>query len=147
MKKTKKKKPIDYTNKPLTSRQKKFIQEYIKTGNATQSVLAAGYNCKDTKSAGVVASRMLNNVRVKKEIDKAYAKLDKNTVATAQEVMEFFTKVMNGEILDQFGLEAPLAERTKAAIELAKRTVDLDNRVKGKADATLEIKLNWDRDD
>ena len=69
------------------------------------------------------------------------------SIATATEVMEYFTQVMKGEILDQFGLEAPLSERTRAAVELAKRTVDLDNRIAGKPDAKLEIKLDWGKDD
>lgn len=36
-----------------------------------------------------------------------------------------FNLPMRGEVKDQFGLEAPLAERTKAAVELAKRKVDV----------------------
>ena len=39
--------------------------------------------------------------------------------------MRYFTSVMRGEVKDQFGLDAPLAERTKAAVELAKRKVDV----------------------
>lgn len=54
---------------------------------------------------------------------------------------------MRGEVKDQFGLEAPLSERTKAAVELAKRTVDLDNKLNGKADAVVEIKLDWGNDE
>ena len=72
--------------------------------------------------------------------------MTKASIATAQEVMEYFTKVMHGEIKDQFGLDAPLSERTRAAQELAKRTVDIDNRNKGQADAKVEISLNWKRD-
>ena len=72
-------------------------------------------------------------------------KLEKQTMATATEVMEYFTAVMRGEIADQFGLEASIADRTKAAQELAKRTVDIENREKGKADSMVEIKLNWRR--
>lgn len=69
----------------------------------------------------------------------------KETQATANEVMEYFTKVMRGEEKDQFGLEAPLSERTKAAQELAKRTIDIENRASGKADERIEIKLDWSR--
>ena len=47
------------------------------------------------------------------------------SIADAAEVMQYFTSVMRGEIKDQFGLDAPLAERTKAAVELAKRKVDI----------------------
>ena len=69
----------------------------------------------------------------------------KECQATAQEVMEYFTKVMRGEIKDQFGLEAPLSERTKAAQELAKRTFDIENR-KTEPDQKVEINLNWKRE-
>ena len=44
--------------------------------------------------------------------------------------MEYLTKVMRGELKDQFGLEASLSERTKAAQELAKRTIDIENKLK-----------------
>lgn len=34
----------------MTHRQELFIQEYIKTGNATNSAIKAGYSKKDSKS-------------------------------------------------------------------------------------------------
>lgn len=67
------------------------------------------------------------------------------SVAAATEVMEYFTRVMRGEEKDQFGLDAPLSERTRAAQELAKRTVDLENRMAGVSDQKIEIKLDWSR--
>lgn len=72
--------------------------------------------------------------------------LKPETVATAQEVMSYFTAVMRGEVKDQFGLEAPLSERTRAAQELAKRTIDIENRQAGNSDQRIEIKLDWTRD-
>ena len=50
---------------------------------------------------------------------------------------------MRGEIKDQFGLDASLNDRTKAAQELAKRTVDVENRIKGVPDTQISIKLDW----
>ena len=73
--------------------------------------------------------------------------MSSKTIASAKDVMEYLTKVMRGEIKDQFGLDAPLSERTKAATELAKRTVDIDNRLQGKADNVVEIKLDWSREE
>lgn len=67
------------------------------------------------------------------------------SVAAATEVMQYFTRVMRGEEKDQFGLDAPLSERTKAAQELAKRTVDIENRMNGVTDQKVEIKLDWSR--
>ena len=57
--------------------------------------------------------------------------------------MEYFTSVMRGEVKDQFGLDAPLTERTNAAKELAKRTVDVDLRKQGMADNQITVTLNW----
>ena len=66
-------------------------------------------------------------------------------VADATEVMMYFTQVMRGELKDQFGLDASLSDRTTAAKELAKRTIDMENRMAGKPDAVVSINLNWDR--
>ena len=126
----------------LTARQLFFIDKYLELGNATKAAIAAGYS---DKSADVKGSQLLSKSCVKEEIERRQQKFHEKNIATSTEVMEYFTKVMNGEILDQFGLEAPLAERTKAAVELAKRTVDIDNRVSGKPDGVLEIKLDWKR--
>ena len=68
-------------------------------------------------------------------------------MATGQEVMDFFTLVMNGEVLDQFGLEASLSDRLKAANELAKRTTDIDLKATGTADNQIHIKLDWGYED
>lgn len=122
---------------PLTPVEERFIAEYVKTGNIRESAKKAGCEGK--------GSIILNKPNVQKRIKKIMRQLEKQTMATATEVMEYFTAVMRGEIPDQFGLDASLADRTKAAQELAKRTVDIENRQQGKADSTVEIKLNWRR--
>ncbi|MEE6729888.1 terminase small subunit, partial [Pediococcus pentosaceus] len=39
-------------SKKLTPRQKKFADNYIESGNATQSAIKAGYSKKTAKSVG-----------------------------------------------------------------------------------------------
>ena len=129
----------------LTPKEKTFCEKYVKLNNGAQAVIEAGYKASSINSASTIANRLLHRVEVVDEIQKLREQCKKNSIATAQEVMEYFTRVMNGEEKDQFGLEASLSERTKAAQELAKRTVDLDNRLQGKADAVVEIKLDWHR--
>lgn len=128
----------------LTEKQQKFILEYIKTGNAVQSYIAAGYVAK-YKSAQANSSNLLSKPIVQQEITKIRNAEFKKNVASSEEVMDFFSRVMRGEVKDQFGLETSVADRIKAAQELAKRTVDIDNRIKGIADNTIEIKLDWNR--
>lgn len=127
--------------------EQKFITNYIKCGVAIQALKDTGIQLENDVSYRNAAYRMLNQVNVKAEINRIMTEeLKPETVATAEEVMSYFTAVMRGEVKDQFGLEAPLSERTRAAQEIAKRTVDLDNRRKGEADSVIAVKLDWGRD-
>lgn len=110
--------------KYLNQRQARFVQEYMKTNNIYQSALKAGYSPKTAQSQG---SRLLCNVKVRNYIDAVNERLESARIADIQEVMEYLTSVMRGEKKDQFDLDPPLSERTKAASELAKR---LDVRAK-----------------
>lgn len=49
----------------LNPKQRKFIKEYVKTGNASQSVVNAGYKAKNPE---VSASQLLKNNNVQDEI-------------------------------------------------------------------------------
>lgn len=127
---------------PLTAKEQAFINYYIESNNGKQSAIRAGYS---EKSAEVLASRLLSKVNVANKIAEIQQSMRSKSIATGEEVMEYFSKVMRGEILDQFDLEPSLAERTRAAMELARRTVDIENRAKGNPDNKIEINLNWNR--
>nr|WP_238555950.1 terminase small subunit [Paenibacillus alvei] len=49
------------------------------------------------------------------------AEKEAERVASQDEVLEFLTQVMRGEVKDQLGLETPVKERSKAAELLGKR--------------------------
>lgn len=110
--------------KYLSKQQIDFVQEYMKTNNITQSAISAGYSAK---TAGVQGSRLLTTTKIRNYIDAINERLESARIADIQEVMEYLTSVMRGEKKDQFDLDPPLSERTKAASELAKR---LDVRAK-----------------
>ena len=126
----------------LNVRQKLFCYYYVETGNATESAIKAGYK---PKAAQANASRLLSYELVKQEIARLQKPIEDHHIATGQEVMEFFTKMMNGEIKDAFGLDASNSDRLKAANEIAKRTVDIENKMAGKEDTTVHISLDWGR--
>ena len=121
----------------LTEKERIFADEYIKTTNATQSAIKAGYA---ENSASVTGSKMLRKPKVRKYIDDVMEKRSKNTIATADEVLEYLTKVMNGEEKDAFGLDASIADRTKAAELLGKRHMLFTDKVK--LDAEIEIDIS-----
>lgn len=131
----------------LTEREKTFCREYVKTANGGQSVIKAGYKAKDIFSASVTANRLLKTSKIQAEINRITGNKERKAIMEAQEVMELYTAIARGEVKDQFGLDASLSDRIKAINEIAKRTVDVENRKQGKADAVLQIKLDWKRDD
>jgi phage terminase small subunit len=121
----------------LTEKERIFADEYIKTTNATQSAIKAGYA---ENSASVTGSKMLRKPKVRQYIDAVMNERSKNTIATADEVLEYLTKVMNGEEKDAFGLDASIADRTKAAELLGKRHMLFTEKVK--LDAEIEIDIS-----
>lgn len=121
----------------LTDKQLLFATEYIKTANATQAALKAGYSENSARQQG---SRLLSNANVSQYIQQHMERKNKSTIATADEVLEYLTKVMNGEEKDAFGLDASIADRTKAAELLGKRHMLFTEKVK--LDAEIEIDIS-----
>lgn len=102
----------------MTPRQKAFADYYIQTGNATEAARKAGYK---SNNLGNDAAKTLKSPKVAAYIAERLGKQDKSRVADANEVIEFYTAVMRGEVKDQFGLEASLSDRLKAGDSLMKR--------------------------
>lgn len=100
----------------LTEKQKRFIDYYIETANATESAKKAGYSSKTAKNIGAENLTKLNFFIQEKLKGK-----ESKRIASQEEVLQYLTKVMRGEEKDQFGLDAPLQERTRCAELLGKR--------------------------
>ena len=100
----------------LTEKQKRFIDYYIETANATESAKRAGYSSKTAKNIGAENLTKLNYF-----IQERLQQLENNRIASQEEVLQYLTKVMLGEEKDQFGLDASLQDRTKCAELLGKR--------------------------
>ena len=112
----------------LNEMQKAFADYYIETANATESAKRAGYSEKTAYSQG---QRLLKNAEISAYISKRMAEQSEKRVADANEVIEFYTAVMRGEVKDQFGLDASLSDRLKAGDALMKRYAVTDNGSKG----------------
>lgn len=116
----------------LNERQKKFADYVIKLGRsrAKEAAEIAGYS---KKTAGVQANQLLKNLKVKAYIKeriktaaepKERAEAERKLVADGDEVLQFLTATMRGEVKDQFGLDAQLKDRLAAAKEL-QRIIDV----------------------
>lgn len=102
----------------LTKKQKDFCEYYLQTGNAAEAARKAGYSAK---TARVIGPENLSKPDVLEYIESRRAEMDKRLIADTDEVLQFYSSVMRGEVKDQFGLEASLSDRLKAGDSLMKR--------------------------
>ena len=115
----------------MTLRQKKFCDEYIICGNATEAAIKAGYSPKTAKSIG---QRLLTYVTVRSYIDQRLEEINSEKIADAEEVLRYLTSVMRGEHTEEIPIlcgdgvqeltakEVGAKERLKAAEMLGKVT-------------------------
>ena len=96
----------------LTPKQERWIDEYIKCDNLTEATIRAGYTCKNPRAMGYQ-----NSIKFKALIDARKIELSKDlkkeTVASLDEIFEFWTKCFNNE-------EEYMKNRLKASELLAK---------------------------
>lgn len=102
----------------LTPKQQAFADYYIECGNATEAAKKAGYS-EDT--ARQIGTENLSKPSISEYIAERMEQQNRKRVADANEVIEFYTAVMRGEVKDQFGLDASLSDRLKAGDSLMKR--------------------------
>lgn len=111
----------------LTHKQRLFADEYIKSGNAMQSAIKAGYSEKYAKSS---SAKMLENVGIKSYIDAKMAEIESHKIADSKEVLQYLTRVLRGEETEEIPdsvdggtIKRPplIKDRTAAAREIMKR--------------------------
>ncbi|QMV32493.1 terminase small subunit [Ralstonia phage Claudette] len=79
---------------PLSPRQERFVEEYLKDSNATQAAIRAGYSPgKDNKAAQVQANRLLSYASVIRAIEERRAKLAKKFELTRERLLEEYCKL------------------------------------------------------
>lgn len=117
---------------PLSVKEAKFINLFLTNGDVTKAL----------KEAGLTMPMVIGKDHITDEIKYRLELMKSETIADADEIMRYFTKVMRGEEKDQFGLDAPLSERTAAARELAKRIIDMPNE--GSMTPEIRVTLNWE---
>lgn len=94
----------------LTIKQKKFADEYMRTGNATKASHFAGYS---RKYAGQNAGKLLKNPKIAEYIAGKTAEMESERIAKVEEVKAFWTEIMRNE-------QAEMTDRIKASQNLAR---------------------------
>lgn len=140
------------SKKKLTAKQKRFADLYVKTGNAAQSAIGAGYSKHSAKQIG---KENLTKPYLKAYITAETNNIKSDTIMGAQEAMELLTRIARGQekesvvVSTQFDVEtvekeADLKTRISALKEIMKRYPDNDELVKAqirKLNAEADIKV------
>ena len=102
----------------LTAKQRLFADEYIKSGNATQSAIKAGY-------ANEVSGREnLRKPTVKAYINAKMGEIESHKIADAREAMQAITSIARGETTETQAQINPLSgqwEKTEVPANLKTR--------------------------
>ncbi|MCU4692475.1 terminase small subunit [Limosilactobacillus reuteri] len=90
----------------LTTKQRLFADEYIKSGNATEAALKAGYSKRTSYSIG---NENLKKPEIKKYIDKKLDEIESHKIADAKEAMQAITAIARGETTETQAQINPLS--------------------------------------
>lgn len=77
----------------LTEKQKRFADEYIKLGNATQAAINAGYN---KKSARQIGTENLSKPSISKYIKERLDKIESERLMTVEEALILSSEIARG---------------------------------------------------
>lgn len=121
----------------MNPKQKKFCDEYIKSGNAKQSAIKAGYSPKTAYSIG---NENLNKPELKAYIDERLKELSNHKILSAAEILEYLSRVVAGKETEYVATskgvfpDVPVSakDRISAAKELLKRYPTTDPMEKQK---------------
>ncbi len=130
--------------KKLTIKQKKFADEYIKTGNATQSAINAGYSKKTARFTG---AENLTKPNIKAYIDERMKKLEEEAIADQSEILKYLTRIIRDEEREEVLVNVGNFEQERQEIKISAkdkiRAAELLGKRYGswtdKVDMTLEV--------
>lgn len=104
----------------LTEKQKRFADEYIKLGNATQAAIKAGYS---KKTANRIGAENLSKLVIRDYIDKRMQAIENNRIMSAKEAVELLTGIGRGEVKETVVIASP------AGVETVEKEADLKTRI------------------
>lgn len=82
----------------LTEKQRRFVDYYVETGNKTEAAKKAGYS---EKTAASIGDENLRKPAIKAAIDARLRELEDKRIAKADEVMQFLTSTLRGEVKEE----------------------------------------------
>ena len=111
----------------MTTKQERFVQEYLVDLNATQAALRAGYS---EQSASQQASRMLRNVKVQAAIQQAMQEQQQRVQIDQDYVIEKLREIADMEASDASDSELKYSGKLKALELLGRHLGMFDDRMR-----------------
>lgn len=82
----------------LTEKQRRFVDYYVETGNASEAARRAGYS---ERIANRIGTENLSKPVIKAAINARLRELEDKRIAKADEVMQFLTSTLRGEVKEE----------------------------------------------
>lgn len=123
----------------MTERQKKFVDEYLVTGNASEAARRAGYS---KRTAGSQGERMLKNVEIRAKVDARLKEMESERTLTLQESLEHLAAVVRGQVTEV--VTTASGKKVKVPVREADklRALDMYFKIQGAYREQVEVKLS-----
>lgn len=130
----------------MTAKQKRFCEEFVKTGNATQSAISAGYSEKTANEQG---ARLLTKVSIKSYIRSLQDEIKNENILDATKMQEVLTSIIlqesEEEVIVVEGCGDGMSEavtKTKTASNADRiKAIQLLARMQGALDNTATVNV------
>ena len=128
----------------MTARQERFCQEFIASGNATQSAIKAGYSDKNAKTQG---ARLLMLDEVKQRIKELQTEVKNDKILDAIQMQEVLTSIILKESEEEVivvegcgdGISEAVTKTKTASNQDRIRAIQLLARMQGALDNTATL--------
>lgn len=94
----------------LSEKQKRFVDYYVKTGNATEAAIKAGYSKRTARQTG---AENLTKPYIAAAVEERNKQLESERIADMIEIKQFWTSVIRNT-------EVPMGDRLKASEFIAR---------------------------
>ena len=127
----------------LTKKQKEFADEYMKTGNATESAIKAGYS---KKTAYAIGNEALKKSKIKEYINQKQEKIEEKITMNIAERQQFLVDIILGNIKDTKIILNEQRRYTPVEVvpnlDIRLKASDQLNRMQGVYTSTLNVNAN-----
>lgn len=125
----------------MNERQKRFVDFYVQTGNASEAARLAGYS---KRIANRIGAENLSKPVIQSEIERRLDELKTQRTADTQEILEHLTSVIRGEVSEEvvtqsgkkFVAKVTERDRLKAAEMLLKVQGAFRDKIDVKVDSS-----------